>query len=76
MGILPNEAAIVRLVGALLLEQNSLETLAAFGHTDQLRLPAVAALNRLPPETRILLLHHPKGYDPLVGCALARRSLQ
>jgi hypothetical protein len=43
MGILPNEAAIVRLVGALLLEQNSLETLAAFGHTDQLRLPAVAA---------------------------------
>jgi putative transposase len=43
VGILPNEAAIVRLVGALLLEQNSLETLAAIGHSDQLRLPAVAA---------------------------------
>jgi hypothetical protein len=36
-------AAIVRPVGALLLEQNSLETLAAFGHSDQLRLPAAAA---------------------------------
>ena len=43
VGILPNEAAIVRLVGALLLEQNSLETLAAIGHSDQLMLPAVAA---------------------------------
>jgi putative transposase len=53
VGTFPNDAAIVRLIGALLLEHNdewavgrrymSLETLAPFGHSDQLRLPAVAA---------------------------------
>ena len=54
VGIFPNEAAIVRLVGAILLEQNdewsvqrsrylSLETIATLGDTPLVSLPDMAA---------------------------------
>ena len=53
VAIFPNDAALTRLAGAILLEQNdewavgrrymSLETLAPLGHTEPVRLPAITA---------------------------------
>ena len=54
VGIFPNEDAITRLIGAILLEQNdewavqrarymTLETIAPFGHDDWVKLPPAAA---------------------------------
>jgi transposase-like protein len=53
VAIFPNDQAIVRLAGAILLEQNdewavgrrymSLETMMPLGHTDAVRLPAGAS---------------------------------
>ena len=76
MQVVPNEAAIVRLVGALFLEQNdewalcrrymSLVTLARLGDTAEVRPTAIPATSRIRAGgARIMtaLLHHDLGHD-------------
>jgi transposase-like protein len=74
VGIFPNEAAVVRLVGAILLEQSdewatqrsrymTLETVAAVSDTGQVRLSAVPARPGGPTRQEPSLLHHALGHD-------------
>ena len=68
----PNDAAVIRLVGALMLEQNderavsrrymTLETLGSVSHNPTVSLPALAAWHEPDPAVDRRFLHHPTGH--------------
>jgi hypothetical protein len=77
VAIFPNESAIIRLVGALLLEQNdewavrrrymSLETLAGLSDDPAVRSKAICRLTpNLSVRTMTALLHHALGHYHVV----------
>ena len=73
VGIFPNEAAVTRLVGALMLEQNdewaitrrhmTLETVTAICDTIPMDPAMIAALQPRPGQGRRTKLHHPQGHN-------------
>src|ERR1700674_2501275 len=86
VGIFPNEAAVTRLIGALLLEQNdewavqrarymSLETIAPLSDDPFVSLPDVAASTSSRRCSGCPLLHHLPGHDPSKPASAVQISL-